>query len=127
MFTAALAACGGDDGAAPAAASTVEEVTTDGPEDDETAPEDDEPQAPGSTGVNGAGGSDVGVSVCETIGSVQADLLPDAVSAAYLAQFVGGLDPSLYQEDLDAAAQETCPEDYRTFLEQAEISSLREL
>ena len=73
------------------------------------------------------GGSDVAAAVCETIRSVQGDLLADAVSAAYLAQFTIRLDASLYNEDLDAAAKQGCLADYERFLQQADIASFKEL
>jgi hypothetical protein len=98
---------------------------------DDTQDASEEPssagEAPSVSEVQATEGS--GGVVCDVIRSVQADLLPDAVSEAYLAQFTIRLDPALFEnrDALDRAATQECPDEYALFLEQAQISSLEEL
>lgn len=79
------------------------------------------------------GGSDAktGEMFCSAIKKVQADLLPDAVSAAYLAQLTLKLDPTVVSKlsatEVDKATKKECPTEYEKFLDQAEITSLVDL
>lgn len=71
-------------------------------------------------------------SLCQVIRSVQGKLGDDAVPAAYLAQFTGGIAGVLDDQDSialfrakgDALAKKQCPTEYQKFLKQAQISSL---
>lgn len=79
------------------------------------------------------GGSDAktGEMFCSAIKTVQADLLPDAVSAAYLAQLTLKLDHAVVSKlsaaEADKATKQECPTEYEKFLDQAEITSLVDL
>lgn len=86
-----------------------------------------------SSDAGTAAGSDAatGKTFCEAIKAVQADLHPDAKSAAYLAQLTLKLDPEktskLSAAAVDKATKGQCPTEYQKFLGQAQITSLRDV
>ena len=77
-----------------------------------------------------APGSDAktGKMFCSAIKEVQATILPDAESAAFLAQLALKLDPTVIYKlsaaAVDKSTKRECPTEYERFLKQAEITSL---
>ena len=100
-----------------------------GSEPSATEPNDD---SPGTTATSSAG-TDYTERICAAIKEVQADLLPNAVSAAYLAQLAvklsNFLPPAGTAEDTidEPAVERLCPVEYEAILRQADIQSLRTL
>ncbi len=111
ILSVALASCGGSDsGATDAGASS-------GHGNDASA----------AGGVN----PKVGRTFCSAIKEVQSQLNPDAKSAAYLAQLTLKLDPAenakLSAAEVDKATKKECPTEFKKFLAQAQITSLRDV
>lgn len=116
-----LAGCGGgsdeSDGSAgdsPGASSTAS---------DETDADD--------SASSGASDAKVGKTFCTAIKKVQADLGTSAASAAYLAQLTLKTDPvenaTLSAAVVDKATKQQCPTEYAKFLDEADITTLRDV
>ncbi len=118
-----LAGCAGNGGDATPATKTA-------PTGDKAEQGSDKAEQGGGQPAAPAGrdAAELGKTWCERIRSVQADLRPNAASAAYLAQLVLAGDPEetakLSAAVVDAATKKECPKEYAKILEQAEITSL---